>query len=1594
MEWTARQYLEVQGAQSDGARPQCGAFHHSQALFAAAVGQHITEFDALTGCKLSSINIGASVVRMAYSPAGGHVIVAVLEDWSIKSWDLDTEHTHFLYSPAKKTDRISEGMEIHIALTPLRPWLFFGTYRRSSVNVVGTIEGAKPATIIKTDLKKPVTGLACHPRSPLLFVAYAEGLIRAYHIQSFTVQYTLQIDTSIKLVGAGAFAFHPTLEWVFVGDRSGTLIAWDVSVPTQPSMIGITQAGSNPISALSWHSMLRLLVTLSRDGMVQVWRTRVILNSNKPPMRANFFESAGVESLDVAKVLAQCSGDTIYPVPKITDFLLHPKLNLATILFPSNSRKEEARRRASAVSREARKQLFSVLQSARGSPGSVLKEKLALLGSTGILPDYQLQMQLQQARGQQGLTMSDLARKAFLYGKHGGEPRDTTSFRLPLLSIADPSHHLRDLPVCQPLQQDLGFFTSEQGIFNYPVRAFFMDGCNLSAYNLASGDYNIYKKLSPTALGGQERSPTHMLYSSRQHLFLIFFECRGAIGEIVIYRESLTAEAVGERLNTITGRDGAFLGFKEDKYAILDEDGVGLTLYPLEDEVKSATSNGDTNGALDASTFSELHAKAQTYENGQKGLIQFVFDSPVQRIYSTPLDSLLMYVSSGSHIGLTRIFSSGYGASGDMFELSTKQEDGRFLKIRQFETVLQVRWQETMVGQFAGILTTERVMIVSQNLEVINSTSATFDKGFPPFRSLVWVGPALLFSTPTTVAVLGWDGPACAVTTLAAPNSVLVGTLNDRLLLVCHNDPSPRQKQLVEIKTRLAGLLEPLLIGWTTLQVKLQPKLDLSEILFRLTSRFDSLRVTPRSLDALARVPSVCGELAVELSQAGPQFTQELRCKYAVVARRFQTALSILKDEFLRSRDYPRCPRTSRLFHRFQELGRECIKFGQFDQAKEVYEAVSDYESMLDLFICHLNPSALRRLVQKLEETGVEPELKRLSEKILIVRSSGWGQGGVFANFAAESLAPKGPEWAGGNWQIKTFPEVKSSREWELSGEVTAYMKTPSGPIPTLIPDHIGVYFGTLKGRGSVVEVRDDALVRRLTNGEADIEKPAPALALPSTESKAAEDSLLNKIRAAKKDDGIVDEQAKAAEEFKKGLYGVDGSSSEEDETSTTKKKIRIKIRDKPATTTVDVDKVKEATKQFKLADTLPPRTRRASGGSQGSFGSSGGIQDIPIQTTTTQTNTEVFPVIMGMGVSAASGPIPEDFFHANGTGQGSGAAQPLTVNITPDGLTPGLWTSNVPQVQNMAGAPAGIVGGPGIMSNGVPPQADISLPDGGIPPQSGDLSLPDGGVPPQAAPQTEKTSTAPVNVNFESSMPAAALGVKAPSPPRQWKPGQVPRGASASTCFKAAVAHLEQNQLSDAMSCLDESFLALAKDRSLGVDVKAQAKICSQYKVAVLLLQEIAKLLKVDGTAAVGAKDEIARLARHLSTLPLQAKHRITCIRTAIKRNMDVQNYAFAKSQLDLLLSKAPPNKQEELRSLIAVCTQRGLFDRTIEDTEDPAQFCSATLGRLPTIGHDSCDLCSAKFSALTSPGCTICGMGTIRRSDGVGAPVSSPFS
>ncbi|CAI8588827.1 unnamed protein product [Vicia faba] len=1608
MEWTTLQHLDLRhvGRGVVPYQPHAASFHSHQALVAVAIGTYIVEFDALTGSKISALDIGAPVVRMSYSPTSGHTVVAILQDCTIRSCDFDLEQTCVLHSPEKKSEKIYNDTEVHLAMTPLQHVVFFGFHKRMSVTVVGTVEGGRAPTKIKTDLKKPIVNLACHPRLPVLYVAYADGLIRAYNIHTYAVHYTLQLENTIKLNGASAFAFHPTLEWIFVGDRRGTLLAWDVSIE-KPSMIGIIQVCSQPITSVAWLTTLRMLVTLSKDGNMKVWKTRVIANPNRPPMPANFFETAAIEAIDIPRILSQQGGEAVYPLPRIKAIEFHPKSNLAALVF-ANAASGDTSKNKTVSNRERRKQLFAVLQGARGSSASVLKEKLSALGSSGILADHQLQSQLQEhnLKGHSHLTISDIARKAFLHSHFiEGHTKSAPISRLPVIAVLDTKHHLKHIPVVQPFHLELNFFNKENRVLHYPVRAFYVDGPNLMAYNLSSGLESTYKKLYNSIPGHVEYQANYLIYSKKQHLFLVAYEFSGITTEVVLYRENTEVETVNSKSSTVKGIDAAFIGPNENQFAILDDDKTGLAVFTLP--------GGPSIDPKEIEKAFEENQPTETSDGSIKGPTPFMFETEVDRIFSNPLDSTLMFASHGNQIGLVklvegyRLLTSTSTSNGQY--ISSNSEGKKSLKLKINEIVLQVHWQETLRGQVAGVLTTQRVLIVSAALDILAGTSTNFDKGLPPFRSLLWVGPALLFSTATAISILGWDGKVRTILSISMPRAVLVGALNDRLLLASPTEINPRQKKGVEIKSCLVGLLEPLLIGFVTMQQSFKQKLELSEILYQITSRFDSLRVTQRSLDILALGSPVCGDLAVSLSQSGPQFTQVMRGAYAVKSLHFSIASSVLKDEFLRSRDYPRCPPTSHLFHRFRQLGYSCIRFGQFDKAKETFEVTADYESMLDLFICHLNPSAMRRLAQKLEEEDLDSELRRHCERILRIRSTGWTQG-IFANFAAESMVPKGPEWGGGNWEIKTLATAKDIPKWELAAEVTPYMKTDDAAIPSIIVDHVGVYLGSIKGRGNVVEVKEDNLVKAITMAGSDVKandlELSPIKSLPNQlkgVDKTQSDSLmglesLNKQLAS----SSADKQAKAAEEFKKSMYGSAAADSSSDEEGVSKtKKIHVRIREKPIEPSVDVNKIKEAASKFKLAAGITSsRSRSLSSGSQDFSQISGlppvttGMSARTVSTPGDLFSTEAFTrpgsISQPATGSEGRGPIPEDFF------QNTVSSLQVAATLRPAGsylskLTPGVEGSQ--ETANQFSASEADVGNvpPKAVQQPVVSNDPIGFPDGGLPPQ---YSAQAAGMPPSQ--RQEAISTQPLDLSVLGVPNSVDKPAQVGSPPSSVRPGQVPQEAAASVCFKTGLAHLELNNLPDALSCFDEAFLALAKEQSRGSDIKAQATICAQYKITVTLLQEIGRLQRVHGSRAVSAKDEMARLSRHLGSLPLLAKHRINCIRTAIKRNMEVQNYAYSKQMLELLLSKAPASKQEEFRSLMNLCVQRGLTNRSIDPQEDPSQFCAATLSRLSTIGYDVCDLCGSKFSAVNAPGCLICGMGSIKRSDtltGSVGPVPSPF-
>lgn len=78
-----------------------------------------------------------------------------------------------------------------------------------------------------------------------------------------------------------------------------------------------------------------------------------------------------------------------------------------------------------------------------------------------------------------------------------------------------------------------------------------------------------------------------------------------------------------------SGVDAAFVGSKENQFAILDEDKTALSLYML----PGATSQEP----LEKNVTAPENQSVETEATSIKGPMQFMFESEVDRIFSTPL---------------------------------------------------------------------------------------------------------------------------------------------------------------------------------------------------------------------------------------------------------------------------------------------------------------------------------------------------------------------------------------------------------------------------------------------------------------------------------------------------------------------------------------------------------------------------------------------------------------------------------------------------------------------------------------------------------------------------------------------------------------------------------------------------------------------------------------------------------------------------------------------------------------------------------------------------------------------------------------------
>lgn len=151
----------------------------------------------------------------------------------------------------------------------------------------------------------------------------------------------------------------------------------------------------------------------------------------------------------------------------------------------------------------------------------------------------------------------------------------------------------------------------------------------------------------------------YLIHSKKQRLFLVVYEFSGATNEVVLYWENSDAQVANSKSSTVkgisiwsiffsesslshvlfvnnssnclVGRDAAFIGPNENQFAILDDDKTGLGVYTLPGGASQEAKDNDK-------VFEENPtATAETSAGSIRGPTPFMFETEVDRIFSTPL---------------------------------------------------------------------------------------------------------------------------------------------------------------------------------------------------------------------------------------------------------------------------------------------------------------------------------------------------------------------------------------------------------------------------------------------------------------------------------------------------------------------------------------------------------------------------------------------------------------------------------------------------------------------------------------------------------------------------------------------------------------------------------------------------------------------------------------------------------------------------------------------------------------------------------------------------------------------------------------------
>jgi hypothetical protein len=843
------------------------------------------------GARLLHLRLPSQPVALAYAPPcfSAAALVAALANGLVLL--VDTSRGRAL-AVAQARPAKPRGADVATIIVPIpgsaRPRVVFAAPGRSALfsldlaDAVATLAasdagalpplqpGAKavfPAAAVKvrTDYKHPVQAAAAHPRAPLVYVGYADGAVRGYDVSG----------------GSGT-----ALRCASRGDRCDSAAAGGSGTSAAPrgAAPAVVALCIAPHSAPG--GFAHLLVAADASGRIAAWEASPNSGALTPlasmpaaPPGASATTVRGLFALPAATgagagaVLARCVSQNGAD---------------ALLAFAASSGSGGGARGA-------------LVRAPHGAPDAAVDAILAAaargqngaLASAAAVHGHLCDAAALPACGRLALVLSGGGDGGSCIALLRASPSVSAAVTAPCMLAAPlhlPLRHfypdvdglLSSSDALDARERAAGGAPSPRRAFDIQPRAFFCTGGAVAVLDVAGGEASRFEE--PVLEGGAAASLARIVRSDAARCALLF--SRPADGDAPAAFALLHDAADGSATPSLSafrpGRDGVFLGDGDSYFVILEPCGAALTVY-----------------ASAAALLPPPHTRAE------------LPPPRAHRLFGGGGGACALAARHGDELRRLRL-----RAVLDASASVARTRPG--LRLQPDEAVLQVAWQHLpgSYGVVCAVLTDARVLIADAALRPL----AAHAPSLHPPRSLLWVGPALLFTTRTAVTQLTWDGRTHSVATVdagdaavaisvasstaavpeehaagdvpvdvtdsaasactpgAADAPVLLAALNDRLLLLWPGRGTPTELRL---RARPVGMLQPLALGLLSLRDRMLPTLRVRTALAAAAASSDVARVSPQLLSALA---AAAPGLALALARAPGAWLPPAKAAQAALA--------------------------------------------------------------------------------------------------------------------------------------------------------------------------------------------------------------------------------------------------------------------------------------------------------------------------------------------------------------------------------------------------------------------------------------------------------------------------------------------------------------------------------------------------------------------------------------------------------------------------------------------------------------------------------------------------------------------------------------